>query len=70
MANYHNVELLLSGVVNDSSKIKDRKSVQVAAPPPPPVSILRNGKLSQRRITTVGSGKRFKQDNADLMDVG
>ena len=51
-------------------EIKDRKSVQVAAPPPPPVSILRNGKLSQRRITTVGSGKRFKQDNADLMDVG
>ena len=44
------------------------KSVRVAAPPPP-VSILRNGKSSQRR-TTAGSGKRFKQDNTDMMDVG
>jgi hypothetical protein len=54
---------------NVVSEIMDRKSVQVAAPPPP-VSILRNGKSSQRRTTTVGSGKRFKQDDADLMDVG
>lgn len=52
-----------NGNVNE---IIGRKSIQVAAPPP--VSILRNGKLSQRR-TTVGSGKRFKQDHADMMDV-
>ena len=52
-----------NGNVNETVGHKSR----VAAPTP--VSILRNGKSSQRR-TTVGSGKRFKQDNADLMDVG